>query len=237
MRCISTNSNRSRFNVQSSALPIINCFLESAVRRASSSGIPGGSVVPPDGESPVSPLWETSSKSSSSSATGGKQATPPPAASATTLYTPEMENNKEVKEKVIQYLISRDKELFDLKRQHELALLRIEQGQNRALKFEQEKDSYTEQSVNVTTFEELSVSHYTRRNSFYLIAGVAQLRQIKTWLTVGCTLLLWVYFYYKYIVNPEKQYVKTRTTLYGSQYSLYKRLREEKELESLNKVA
>ena len=148
-----------------------------------------------------------------------------------------MENNKEVKEKVIQYLISRDKELFDLKRQHELALLRIEQGQNRALKFEQEKDSYTEQSVNVTTFEELSVSHYTRRNSFYLIAGVAQLRQIKTWLTVGCTLLLWVYFYYKYIVNPEKQYVKTRTTLYGSQYSLYKRLREEKELESLNKVA
>ncbi len=145
-------------------------------------------------------------------------------------YSPEMESNASLKEKVVQFLMSRDKELFNLKRQHELALLRIEQGQDRLLKEEQSIDVYREHALNVNTFEEVSVSHYTRRGTCYQMLNVADLRKLKVLAWVLVTAFAWVYLYTKYIINPEKEYIAKNVTLYGSNYQAMKQRREAVEL-------
>jgi hypothetical protein len=153
-----------------------------------------------------------------------------PAAAASELYSPAMEADTALKEKVVQYLLSRDKELFNLKRQHELALLRIEQAQDRRLKDEKTMDVFQEHGANVNTFEEVSISHYTRRGSFFHIAGAANIRIFKTALWLGSTAMIWIYLYFKYIVDPDKEYVAQNMSLLGSNYHVMKKLAEDREL-------
>jgi hypothetical protein len=184
-------------------------------------------------EAPTAEHDEGGASASHSTGLGSKDTKQvPDASSASTLYSPEMESNPELKEKVVQYLLSRDKELFNLKRQHELALLRIEQGQERILKQEQSLDMYREHGTNCNTFEEVSLSHYHRRGSFYMIMNHAEMRVFKAFLWAFFTVILWVFLYYKYIVNPEKEYIAKSTSLYGSNYQSIKRMREDKELEA-----
>lgn len=91
-------------------------------------------------------------------------------------YDPSMENDADIKAKLIQLMISKDKELFNLKRQHELSLLRIEQLQKRAINEDADKLINAEHFMNVKTFEDVSLSHYSRRNTFYHLLGIARLR-------------------------------------------------------------
>lgn len=134
---------------------------------------------------------------------------------------------EEVKEDFIAELIKRDKELFELKRQHELSMLRVEQHQNRILQDQHDRGIYYEQSVNVHTFETITVGQYTQRNTLHHVTGLQKLRNLKIQVAILATVYVWAFLTYRYIVNPDMQYVAIGMKKIGDSSSLRTAHREE----------
>ncbi len=239
MRCFATR--RSLLGLCTTARSA-SSFEPAAGDVAAASAPPTASSGGSAGNTPPSPAADAArgpSASGRADYAGDVNPTAKPAASdkvSSMYYAPEMEGNAALKEKVVQFLLSRDKELFNLKRQHELALLRIEQGQDRILKEEQDIDCYREHAINCNTFEEVSVAHYTKRGTWYQLTNVADLRKFKVALWLFITAIVWAFLYNKYVLNPEKEYIANNPTLFGSNYGSMKQRRDAMELEQEFKV-
>ncbi|RNF24686.1 uncharacterized protein Tco025E_02366 [Trypanosoma conorhini] len=137
-----------------------------------------------------------------------------PAGSSTS--SAEVADGAAYRERLIQEILSRDKEIFELKRQHELSMLRVEQNQRRVLKDQEDRGMYYEQNCNVHTFDTVSVGLYTQRNTLYHTMSVERLRNVKLLLTLLVTLLTCFYLYYRYMINPDWVYVEKPLKLIGS---------------------
>ncbi|KEG09656.1 hypothetical protein DQ04_04861040 [Trypanosoma grayi] len=135
------------------------------------------------------------------------------------------------REHLIREILSRDKEIFELKRQHELSMLRVEQNQRRVLKDQEDRGMYYEQNCNVHTFDTVSVGLYTQRNTLYHTMSVERLRNVKLFVTVLVTLVTCIYFYYRYMVSSEWVYVEKPMKVLGSRIGALNELRAQREEE------
>ncbi|KAG8342413.1 hypothetical protein TRVL_06755 [Trypanosoma vivax] len=131
------------------------------------------------------------------------------------------------REHLIKEILSRDKEIFELKRQHELSMLRVEQNQRRVLKDQEDRGMYYEQNCNVHTFDTVSVGLYTQRNTLYHTISIERLRNVKLFSTVIVTLITCLYLYYRYMINDEWIYVEKPIKLLGSRAGVLNELREQ----------
>ncbi|KAG5467801.1 hypothetical protein LSCM4_00885 [Leishmania orientalis] len=144
----------------------------------------------------------------------------------------------EVREAIIQEILSRDKVVFELKRQHELSMLRVEQNQARVLKDQEERGMYYEQNCNVHTFDTISVGLYSQRSTLYHTMSAERLRNLKVFLMVFSTLATCVYLYYRYMINPDWAYVERPMNMLGSRVMAvreqrWKHLTEAQQFDSL----
>lgn len=120
------------------------------------------------------------------------------------------------REALIADILSRDKEVFELKRQHELSMLRVEQHQRRILKDQEDRGMYYEQNCNVHTFDTISTGLHSQRSTMHHTTALERLRNAKIFVAVMMTLAICAYLYYRYIVNPEWAYVEEPLRLMGS---------------------
>nr|CCD15277.1 unnamed protein product [Trypanosoma congolense IL3000] len=139
------------------------------------------------------------------------------------------------RDRLISEILSRDKEIFELKRQHELSMLRVEQNQRRVLKDQEDRGMYYEQNCNVHTFDTVSVGLYTQRNTLYHTMSIERLRNVKLFTTVLVTVLTCFYFYYRYMINDDWVYVQKPMRLLGSRVGALAELREQMEEEQLGR--
>ncbi|CBH10600.1 hypothetical protein, conserved [Trypanosoma brucei gambiense DAL972] len=130
------------------------------------------------------------------------------------------------RERLIQEILSRDKEIFELKRQHELSMLRVEQNQKRVLKDQEDRGMYYEQNCNVHTFDTVSVGLYTQRNTLYHTMSIERLRNVKLFTTLLVTVLTCFYLYYRYMINNDWVYVEKPMKLLGSRACALSEIRE-----------
>ncbi|CAJ1014708.1 hypothetical protein, conserved [Leishmania lindenbergi] len=146
----------------------------------------------------------------------------------------------EVRDAIIHEILSRDKVVFELKRQHELSMLRIEQNQERVLKDQEDRGMYYEQNSNVHTFDTISVGLYSQRSTLYHTMSAERLRNVKVFLMVFSTVLTCVYLYYRYMINPDWAYVERSMNMLGSRVMAvreqrWKHLTEAQRLDALRK--
>ncbi|KAG5491564.1 hypothetical protein JIQ42_01469 [Leishmania sp. Namibia] len=146
----------------------------------------------------------------------------------------------EAREAIIQEILSRDKVVFELKRQHELSMLRVEQNQARVLKDQEDRGMYYEQNCNVHTFDTISVGLYSQRSTLYHTMSAERLRNLKVFLMVFSTLVTCVYLYYRYMINPDWAYVERPMNMLGSRVMAvreqrWKHLTEAQQFDSLRK--
>lgn len=141
---------------------------------------------------------------------------------------------------IIQEILSRDKVVFELKRQHELSMLRVEQNQARVLKDQEDRGMYYEQNNNVHTFDTISVGLYSQRSTLYHTMSAERLRNFKVFLMVFSSVATCVYLYYRYMINPDWAYVERPLSMIGSRVQAireqrWKHLSEEARFEELRK--
>ncbi|KAG5493898.1 hypothetical protein JKF63_01730 [Porcisia hertigi] len=146
----------------------------------------------------------------------------------------------EARDAIIQEILSRDRVIFELKRQHELSMLRVEQNQARVLKDQEDRGMYYEQNSNVHTFDTISVGLYSQRSTLYHTMSAERLRNVKVFLMVLSTVLSCVYLYYRYMINVDWAYVERPIKMLGSRVSAireqrWKRLSEEQQFDELRK--
>ncbi|ESL07912.1 hypothetical protein TRSC58_04394 [Trypanosoma rangeli SC58] len=141
------------------------------------------------------------------------------------------------RERLIQEILSRDKEIFELKRQHELSMLRVEQNQRRILKDQEDRGMYYEQNCNVHTFDTVSVGLYTQRNTLYHTMSVERLRNVKLLLTLLVTVLTCLYLYYRYMISPDRVYVEKPLKLIGSRVGALNDIRARRSEEEEERMA
>jgi hypothetical protein len=130
---------------------------------------------------------------------------------------------------VIDAIMQRDKEIFTLKRQHELSMLRVEHNQNRTLKDQTDRGLYFEQNCNVHTFDTISVGLYSQRNTMYHTMMVQRLREVKIGITVAITAGIWSWLYYKYMWGDEWMYLEEPVHFLGATTHLVREAKARKE--------
>lgn len=143
------------------------------------------------------------------------------------------------KEFFIAEILSRDKEIFELKRQHELSMLRVEHHQRRLLKDQEDRGMYYEQNCNVHTFDTVSVGLHSQRTTLYHTMSLERLRNFKIVLTIIISILCCWYIYYRYMINPEFTYIKKPMKVLGSRVQAIRdmnwdRMTEEEKLNALS---
>ncbi|KAG5468614.1 hypothetical protein CUR178_01448 [Leishmania enriettii] len=160
--------------------------------------------------------------------------------SAPTAHVEAAAKRMEAREAIIQAILSRDKVVFELKRQHELSMLRVEQNQARVLKDQEDRGMYYEQNCNVHTFDTISVGLYSQRSTLYHTMSAERLRNLKVFLMVFSTLVTCVYLYYRYMINPDWAYVERPMNMLGSRVMAvreqrWKHLTEAQQFDSLRR--
>lgn len=145
---------------------------------------------------------------------------------------------EDIREQIILDILSRDKEIFELKRQHELSMLRVEQHQRRILKDQEDRGMYYEQNCNVHTFDTISVGLHSQRSTLYHTLNLEKLRNFKIFLSVIMTFGACFYIYYRYMINPDFRYVEKPMKLLGSRVQAIRemqwdQLSDEEKLKSL----
>ena len=126
-------------------------------------------------------------------------------------------------------IMQRDKEIFTLKRQHELSMLRVEQHQGRILKDQEDRGIYYEQNCNVHTFDTISVGLYSQRNTMYHTLMVQRLRELKILLTLGVTGIFWAYLYWRYMLSDEMMYIAEPVVFFGSKAQVINEAKQKRE--------
>lgn len=144
-----------------------------------------------------------------------------------------------VKEFLIEQIISHDKEIFELKRQHELSMLRVEQHQRRLLKDQDDRGIYYEQNCNVHTFDTVSVGLHSQRSTLYHTMSLERLRNLKIMLTILVSIVCCWYIYYRYVVNPNFEYIEKPMKMLGSRVQAIRemnwdRMNDEEKLNALS---
>lgn len=120
------------------------------------------------------------------------------------------------KQVLIAEILSRDKEIFELKRQHELSMLRVEYHQRRILKDQEDRGMYYEQNCNVHTFDTVSVGLHSQRATLYHTISLERLRNFKIILSIFVSMFCCWYIYYRYMVNPDFTYIEKPMKVLGS---------------------
>lgn len=149
--------------------------------------------------------------------------------------------HQQARDLLIQGILSRDKEIFELKRQHELSMLRVEQHQRRMLKDQEDRGMYYEQNVNVHTFDTISVGLHSQRSTLYHTMSAERLRNFKMFLSVIVTIVSCAYLYYRYMINPAWEYVEEPIKVIGSRVNLvreerWRRMNDEEQLAELQRL-
>lgn len=144
------------------------------------------------------------------------------------------------REDIINAILSRDKEIFELKRQHELSMLRVEEHQRRILKDQEDRGMYYEQNCNVHTFDTVSVGLHSQRSTLFHTMSLERLRNFKIFLSILTTIGSCGYIYYRYMINPEFEYVEKPMKLLGSRVQAIRemqwdRMNEEEKLTLLQR--
>lgn len=140
-------------------------------------------------------------------AAAGASPQQPASASSPSSASSSSSSSQDHREALIFALLQRDKEIFTLKRQHELSMLRVEQHQNRILRDQEDRAVYYEQNCNVHTFDTISVGLYSQRNTLYHTLSMERLRQTKIVLMIAATATVWSYLYLRYTNNPNMIYL------------------------------
>lgn len=169
----------------------------------------------------------------------GASSTPPStpqSASATPSSSPSSDTS--VRDQVIDEILSFDKEIFELKRQHELSMLRVEQHQKRILKDQEDRGMYYEQNCNVHTFDTVSVGLHSQRTTLFHTMSLERLRNFKIMLSFVATFGCCAYIYYRYMINPEFTYMEKPLNVLGSRVQAireirWSRLTDDEKLEAL----
>ncbi|CCW66605.1 unnamed protein product [Phytomonas sp. Hart1] len=126
---------------------------------------------------------------------------------------------------IIEEILCYDKEVFNLKRQHELSMLRVENNQRRILKDQEDRGLYYEQNCNVHTFETVSSGLHSQRSTLYHTMGVERLRNFKLLLIILTTIMTCFYLYFRYMVNPKWEYVERPVKVLGSRVQTVREIR------------
>lgn len=206
----------------------------SGLPRFSSAAVvqPVRQLVSPTAGSPPSSSVAADKVNTTSPLTG-----PPSTSSSAAL---DEDRRQAARDALIQEILSQDKEIFELKRQHELSMLRVRQNQERVLKDQEDRGMYYEQNCNVHTFDTVSVGLYSQRSTLYHTISAERLRNFKIFLTVLTTLLTCVYLYYRYMINPDWAYVERPMNMLGSQMQRIReiqwaRMSDEEKLDALSR--
>lgn len=170
-----------------------------------------------------------------SSATAASSSPSPSAASSSISQTAE-ERVAAARAALIDAIMQRDKEIFTLKRQHELSMLRVEQQQNRTLKDQTDRGLYFEQNCNVHTFDTISVGLYGQRNTMYHSLMVQRLRSFKIGMTLSVTAIAWAWLYNKYMRSEEWMYVSEPVHFMGPTTQLVREAKAKIEEENEKKM-
>ena len=132
---------------------------------------------------------------------------------------PDNRTPEAVKRALVRTLMAKDKEVFDLKRLHELSLTRVEQHHERLLKNHEEKAIYTEDMVNKQALETVEVTEHE-------FAAVKKHRDMSTnmkyliaFLNVAVTILCMRWLYFWYASDPRRHYTPTWTRIHGSHHN------------------
>ncbi|CAD2215743.1 hypothetical protein AGDE_01294 [Angomonas deanei] len=84
---------------------------------------------------------------------------------------------------------------------------------------------YYEQNVNVATFDTVSVGLYSQRSTLYHTLETERLRNFKLFLMIFCSILTCCYLYYRYMINPDFEYVSEPIKKIGSKLEAYKEVK------------
>jgi len=134
------------------------------------------------------------------------------------------------KETLIAFILGQDREIFQLKRQHELSLRRIEQNQARLMRSFDEKQMYKEQTIATHVLEVTTTQKHNQRYKYFHVEREKRLRYAKMALTTAGFAIFWVALYHLYAGGDDKLYVRDpRDVIYGGQLSQYKQLMAERE--------
>ena len=188
---------------------------------------------------PVRLCSTTSGANSGTSTSNGDASSSSPNTPTLSQKQQQARTEAQIKEDIIKALISKDKEIFELKRLHELSMLRVEQLQNRILKDQEDRGIYYEQNSNVHTFDTISVGQYTQRNTLHHMMGLEKLRNFKIYCAISASIYTCLFLYYRYIINPDMAYVEVPIAVIGDTRKMlnnyYAQLREKEYKEDMEK--
>lgn len=113
-------------------------------------------------------------------------------------------------------ILEKDRELLDLKRLHELSLLRVEDAHRRRIDGYEERAIYFETAVNNVTLQAVSTQdHDTKKVQRYGIER-GRLRTVKVLINFLVAFLTCLWLRYRYCYNSKRYYVEKPRTMWGS---------------------
>jgi hypothetical protein len=136
------------------------------------------------------------------------------------------------REQLIFHILTYDKEIFELKRCHELSMERVRQSQNRELKKMGDGAMFAEQDMSAITALVVGSNDYFIRQTYHHTVQWRRLRHTKVAIVVSFYVLAWVFLYVHFIVNPEFVYVASAKRLAHNRDELSKAIAAEEQRSS-----
>lgn len=127
------------------------------------------------------------------------------------------EEQQKLRAAYVRAVMEKDMELLDLKRLHELSILRVGEGQRRHLSDYESRAVYFEECVARVSLDTVTVQEHTRKNVIWHAVGRAKLRVLKCALHLGVTLLVCLYLTYRYRWNSKRYYTPFGRRIWGSE--------------------
>lgn len=116
-------------------------------------------------------------------------------------------DEEQFKEYLVKELLSRDKEVYNLKRINELGFMRVEREQHRTIKNQEDRGLYYEQNANFETFNTVTNTSHQRRIVFNHAWDRRQWRRARSVIAVNFAVWMWMYLYWAYQLNTELEYM------------------------------
>lgn len=118
----------------------------------------------------------------------------------------------ELREYLAREVIKRDKEVYELKRIHELSMMRMEAEHRSILRGRYEEHVYKGEQQHKETFENLSTTQHQKLIVVNQIMAMSKLIWTKMWVALAGTILFWLYLYWRYVLDPDMIYSEESVT-------------------------
>jgi hypothetical protein len=127
-----------------------------------------------------------------------------------------------VKRALIEALMMKDREVFDLKRLHALSLHRVELHHERSIKSHEEKAVYFEDNVNKQTLETVEVTEHEFDNVKKHRDMASNMRYLIIFMNIAVTVFTMRWLWFWYADDPRRMYVPVAYKIHNSdrEYSL-----------------